>query len=65
MQPTISDPRFIFDIQEDPQTGECEATIPALNLSQRGTFDEVSEWALEQLAQHFGVDTQASSEAKS
>ena len=55
MQPTTVDPRYIFDLTPDPNTGEYIANFPALNLSQRGTFDEVSEWAMEELARQYGI----------
>lgn len=65
MQPAVNDPRYLIDFTENPQTGVYEATIPALGQSHQGTFDEVSEWALEQLAQHFGMDTPTPEKAKS
>lgn len=55
MQPTTNDPRYLMTITEDAETGEYVILLPALGLSQHGTFDEVSAWALEQLAQQEGL----------
>ena len=52
---TAVDPKYTFDISKDPATGEYTASFPALDISHHGTFDEVSEWAMEELARQYGI----------
>lgn len=54
------DPGYEIDITEDAQTGKYVATLPAFGISWCGTFDEVSEQAMEYLASQYHIDTQVS-----